>query len=289
MYCTYCGNEIDNAATFCNHCGKPTNEPTAEVSVETPVGNPVAALFGQVLSSKSFLTGTVLFTVATALSFLASIASSGMATIPILNVITIIALFLLRSRANNCVAHFEYAGPLKALRVVTIITNVVIWIAAVCLAVSGGLLLICGNVLSKSGASLDDVSNFVEMDAATEGLLSGLFSNPDASFGMIFTVLAIIFIIVAVVLAIIAILIYGRLSKFLKAAISAANTGEFGELDFSIARKAAITHGVFQIFAAFPTLIVILSPAGVSTAAAEVLLIISAFTFAKILGNIKKQ
>ena len=288
MYCTYCGNEIDNAATVCDHCGNPTAE-TNEILASTPVENPVSVLFGQVLGSKSFLTGTVLFTVATALSFLATVASSGMATIPILNVITIIALFLLRSRANNCVAHFEYAGPLKAIRVVTIITNVVIWIAAVCLAVSGGLLLICGNVLSKSGASLDDVSNFVEMDAATEGLLGGLFSNPDASFGMIFTVLAIIFIIVAVVLAIIAILIFGRLAKFLKAAISAANTGEFGELDFSIARKALVVHGVFLIISSLSLLFSIFTFSWLVAAAAQVLLIISVFTFAKILGNIKKQ
>lgn len=288
MYCTYCGNKIDNAATFCDHCGNPTAE-TNEILASTPVENPVSVLFGQVLGSKSFLTGTVLFTVATALSFLATVASSGMATIPILNVITIIALFLLRSRANNCVAHFEYAGPLKAIRVVTIITNVVIWIAAVCLAVSGGLLLICGNVLSKSGASLDDVSNFVEMDAATEGLLGGLFSNPDASFGMIFTVLAIIFIIVAVVLAIIAILIYGRLAKFLKAAVLAANTGEFGELDFSVARKALVVHGVFLIISSLSSLFSIFTFSWLVTAAAQVLLIISAFTFAKILGNIKKQ
>lgn len=288
MYCTYCGNEIDNAATFCDRCGKPTAE-TNEILASTPVENPVSVLFGQVLGSKSFLTATVLFTVATALSFLASIASSGMATIPILNVITIIALFLLRSRANNCVAHFEYAGPLKALRVVTVITNVVIWITTVCFAIAGGLFVICSIVLSGSNVTLDEISQFAELDTATEGLLGGLFSNPDASFGMIFTVLAIIFIIVAVVLAIIAILIYGRLAKFLKAAISAANTGEFGELDFVTTRKALVVHGVFIIISSLSSLFSIFTFSWLVNAAAEVLLIISVFTFAKILGNIKKQ
>ena len=288
MYCTYCGNEIDNAATVCDHCGNPTAE-TNEILASTPVENPVSVLFGQVLGSKSFLTGTVLFTVATALSFLASIASSGMATIPILNVITIIALFLLRSRANNCVAHFEYAGPLKALRVVTVITNVFIWIATVCFAIAGGLFVICSIVLSGSNVTLDEISQFAEFDSATEGLLGGLFSNPNASFGMIFTVLAIIFIIVAVVLGIIAILIYGRLAKFLKAAVLAANTGEFGELDFSVARKALVVHGAFLIISSLSSLFSIFTFSWLVTAAAQVLLIISVFTFAKILGNIKKQ
>ncbi len=288
MYCTYCGNEIDNAATICDHCGKSTAENT-EFTVETPTQNPVSALFIQVLSSKSFLTATVLFTAATALSFLASVLASGMATLPILNIIIIAALFLLRSRAKNGAAHFEFAGPLKALRVVTIITNVSIWVATVCFLIAGGLFLICGFVLSGSDASLNDISGLVKMDATTSSIFNNLFSDSNASFGIIFTVMAVIFLVVAVFCGILAILIYGRLAKFLKAAVLAAQTGEFGALDFTPARKAAVTHGVFQILFAFPSIIVILSPSGLFAAAAQVLLVISAFAFAKILGNIKKQ
>lgn len=284
MFCTYCGQEIDASATLCPACGKPTSEPTVQTTqIEE---NPVLRLFSQVCSSKDFFTATVLYTISAAVVFLGSFLSGGTATLPIFNIITFIALFLLRSRANNCAPLDGFLGPTKALKFVNGFIYVFGWIAAVILAVSGGILVALGGSSAKFGLSFSDIFKISGVEAAAFGDLASLFSD---SVSVFFIVMGIIFLVVAVFLVLITIFVYGRLKKLLNAAVLALQSGVFGEIDFEIGRKALILHAIVLILSFLSSAISILSISGVVSLASSALSVASIIIFAKILGNIKKQ
>ena len=278
MFCKFCGCEIAEGATFCTGCGKELS--WAENYTAQVTENPIKEKFVGMFSSGKFNAATILYTVFTALSFLAT-ALTGSVTIPILNIFIIIALFKLKEASKNEGNLDGFVSGFKTLRVITVIQRVLYWILVGVFGVVGVLMIVIG-------ASLDEelMASFVEgFNGGIEGAniagfedLTSMFAE-NAYFAII--VIGIIFVFVAIIVMVFALTMQ---TTFVKCAKQFEETAKSGE---NVITKAASARG-WLIFTAIISILGLIGAipsniAGVLSLASSVCSIISLFIFADML------
>ena len=278
MFCKFCGCEIAEGAAFCTGCGKElswSENYTAQVT-ENPINEKFVGMF----SSGKFNAATILYTVFTALSFLAT-ALTGSFTIPILNIFIIIALFKLKEASKNEGNLDGFVSGFKTLRVITVIQRVLYWILVGVFGVVGVLMIVIG-------ASLDEelMASFVE------GFNSGMELTLPQGFEELSTLLlenvhifliafGVVFVIVAIVLLVFNLTMQ---TTFVKCAKQFEETAKSGE---NVITKAASARG-WLIFTAIISILGLIGAipsniAEVLALASSICSIIALFIFADIL------
>lgn len=278
MFCKFCGCEIAEGAAFCTGCGKELS--WAENYTAQMTENPIKEKFVGMFSSGKFNAATILYTVFTALSFLAT-ALIGSVTIPILNIFIIIALFKLKSAGKNEGDLDGFVSGFKTLRIITVIQRVIYWVLVGIFGVVGVLMIVIG-------ASLDEelMASFVQgFNGGIEGAniagfedLTSMFAE-NAHFAII--VIGIIFVFVAIILMVFALTMQ---TTFVKCAKQFEETAKSGE---NVITKAASARG-WLIFTAIISILGLIGAipsniAEVLSLASSICSIIALFIFADML------
>lgn len=282
MFCKFCGCEIEEGALFCTSCGKSLQ--WTESYTDTVAVSPMEQEFVNKFSSKNFSIATVLFTVATALSFLAG-AMSGNISIPIFNIFAIIAFWQLKNKAENQSPLVSFAAPLKILRILNVIQRIFMWIGV-------GVFGVVGLLMVAIGASFDDEFAAAFIEGFEQGTVDVDLAGFEELFGVIadnififIIVIGAIFVVAAIVMAVFAATMYSTFVKCAKQYEDTANSGVNVITKQKSARAWIITMAVFAAISALGTLgsISLLSTAGVLTMAGEICNVVFLCLFANIL------
>ncbi len=282
MFCKFCGCEIEEGALFCTSCGKSLQ--WTEGYSDTVAVSPIEEEFISKFSSKNFGIATVLFTVATVLSFLAS-AVSGNITIPIFNIFAIIAFWQLKNKAENQSPLASFASSFKILRIINAIQRVFMWIGV-------GVFGFVGLLMVAIGASFDEEFAAAFIEGFEQGTIDIDLAGFEDVFGAIIDNIFVfiiffgaIFVVAAVVLAVFAATMYSSFVKCAKQYEDTANSGINVITKQKSARGWLITMAVFSIISAVGTLgsISSLSMEGVLTLAGEICNIVFLFFMINIL------
>ena len=278
MFCKFCGCEIAEGAAFCTGCGKElswSENYTAQVT-ENPINEKFVGMF----SSGKFNAATILYTVFTALSFLAT-ALTGSFTIPILNIFIIIALFKLKEASKNEGNLDGFVSGFKTLRVITVIQRVIYWISVGFFGLVGVLLIAGASILNEEFAAdfAKAITGSMELTLPQgfEELSTLLLENVHIfliAFGVVFVIVAIVLLVFNLTMQ----------TTFVKCAKQFEETAKSGE---NVITKAASARG-WLIFTAIISILGLIGAipsniAEVLALASSICSIIALFIFADIL------
>lgn len=207
MFCPNCGIQLPDKARFCGGCG------TAMPDVPQ---NEVLCFLKEKFVASNFTVATVLLTVGAALGVISG-------TLPVIEILTVIALWMLISAAKGNKPLTGYTGGLTTARVAVQIQRIFSWIAVGALAVSGVLIAVLG-VVAAELIGTEEVFATPEFSYYL-GLLGG-YDIADIG-GALFVIMGIVFVIMAVVTALFNVFMMG---SFLKCARSFENSAKIGKL-----------------------------------------------------------
>ena len=210
MFCTKCGSQL-NENGVCPVCGP------ASAPVYAPeAGSPTASAEGKLKAAFSgtlFLVMAILTTASAVLSFLNS-ASGGIFSFGIINILFIIAMWMLFATARSAEKPLS-RGAMKLAHGTSIALYVIGWVIFGLLV----FLAICFFIVSAANISADLLYTlFYSITEALPGVFSYALSG-------IFSFLGIILVLVAVIVALVTVFFYGSLKKFTRSVRDSADTG----------------------------------------------------------------
>lgn len=274
MFCRFCGCEIEEGALFCTGCGK-SLEWTAAYEAVTAEDTVKAKLI-DTFSTKRFSAATILFTIATALSFLATLIA-GNITVPIIEIFAIIAFWQLKNAAQSKSPIRTFVGPFKTLRILTVIQRVVLWVIV-------GVFSVVGLLMVLFGTSFDNeiAASFIEgfgqglSDFSVSGFEEIIGYTAENIF-LFMIILGAIFVIIAAIVAVFAATMYGSLVKCAKQYENTAATGVNVVTRQKAARGWLIVMVIFAIISATVTVTSLIDVTSILALAGEVCNIIFLF------------
>lgn len=266
MFCPECGNQLPDNANFCGACG---------TSVPNTSENKVLHFFKEKIAAPVFTVATALLTAGASLGVFSG-------ELPVVEILTVIGLWMLVSAAKGNKPLAGYKGGLTMARVAIQIERVFNWIAVVALAVSGLLIALLGTAAAQFIGS-EEIFSDPEFSTYL-GLLGG-FDIADIG-GVLFVVLGIVFVVLAVFVALLNVFMLG---SFLKCALSFENSAKTGNLFIdkaSAARGWIIFIGVLEGISAvgvFANVAFFLTAQNIFSFAGGICTAVALFMFASVL------
>ena len=254
MKCKVCGKEVPEYFRVCDACGADMTPPAAEPVVteqpldSQPITIPSAAdlydPISQKLSAKfggaAFLIAAILFAVYSAISTFI------LGSLPIIEIIATVAMFMLYGKARAKADTYEYRSPLKMMSGIALAEYIIGWVIVGLFAVIGGLIALMGVAYDSLDLDMADVGDFSE--------LASLGIDLETMLGIVLVVFGVVFVVIAIVCIFFNIFCIGRMRKCAKSFADSCESGVWFIEKLGAVRGWLITLGVFQSLSALSSL-----------------------------------